>query len=127
MHGCGWESGAARERSSALAATLREAPLVRRRRHNDAPALACLLALRTRDRARVSAAGLQGGARAGGAHRLRGAVCVFDPSTGRELEPALLLRCVLGRVLQRREVVDERLVLKSTLGARRKLHAIVEE
>ena len=61
---------------------------------NDAPALACLLALRTRDRARVSAAGLQRGARAGGAHRLRGAVCVFDPSMGRELEPALLLRCV---------------------------------
>ena len=57
---------------------------------NDAPALACLLALRTRDRARVSVAGLQGGARAGGAHRLRGAVCVFDPSTGRELELALL-------------------------------------
>ena len=77
----------------------------------------------------LSRGSVQGGARAGGAHRLRGAVCVFDPRTGRELEPALLLRCVeLGRALLSSAEKWSMSGLKSQRWrAARKLHALVEE
>jgi hypothetical protein len=102
-----------------LAATLREAPLLggeekmpRLRLH------VCLLCARGTAGACLSRghAGRREGKRSSPSPRSR--LCLFDPRTGRELELALLLRRVLGRVLQRRKVFDER--LEVNVGALRK-------
>ena len=92
---------------------------------NDAPALACLLALRTRDRARVSAAGLQGGARAQAERTVSAEPSVS--STPVRVVNSSRLSCFVAYLVAYSSAEKWSMSGLKNVGALRKLHALVEE
>ena len=93
---------------------------------NDAPALACLLALRTRDRACVSAAGLQAREARGQAERTVSAEPSVSSTPVRVVNSSRL-SCFVAYLVAYSSAEKWSMSGLKNVGELRKLHALVEE